>query len=143
MVPVVGSDDGETALFTGTEGPSRAGDDSAPERPPLQGGDPIGLQAWLRDLTYDEVHAFTVGFGPMFTALLLLPFVPRVATTLLGLSALLASAAIVEKHKPTKALRYIVREVHYFIGGQTLAAVLGIGWVGLVSALGHLAGVVA
>ena len=146
MVPVVGSDDGETALFTGTEDAETAtdgGEVMPNDQAPLSGSDPIGLRAWLRDLTYDEVHAFTVGFCPMFTGLLLLPFAPAIGTALLGLGTLLTSAAIVQKHKPTRTLRYIVREVHYYLGGQALAVFLGVGWVGLVSVLSALAGVVA
>lgn len=141
---MAGSDDGETPLFTGTEGAAAPGGSeevTENDQPPLAGSDTIGLRAWFKDLTYDEVHAFTVGFAPMLTGLLLLPFVPSVGTVLLGLSAVLTSAAIVEKHKPTKTLRYVVREVHYYLGGQFFAALLGVAWVGLVALLGHLAGV--
>ncbi|AGC65530.1 hypothetical protein K745_gp05 [Haloarcula hispanica virus PH1] len=133
-------DDG---LFTGTDDADRPGPPPGQTSDPLQGSDPVGLKPWLDDLTYDEVHAFTVGFAPMWTGLLLLPFMPRAATSLLALAALLTSAAVVEKHRPTKALRYIVREVHYYLGGQAIAATLGIGWVGLVGVLTHLGGALA
>jgi len=136
----VGNDDG---LFTGSDDAESVGPPPGQTTDPLQGSDPIGLKPWLDDLTYDEVHAFTVGFAPMFTGLLLLPFVPSVAVVLLGLSAVLTSAAIIEKHRPTRTLRYIVREVHYYLGGQALAAFFGIGWVGIVAALTHLAGALA
>jgi len=136
VVSVADSDE----LFTGTDDAATdGGQEVLPnDQEPLAGSDTIGLRAWLYDLTYDEVHAFTVGFAPMFTGLLLLPFAPSVGVVLLGLAAVLTSAAIVEKHKPTKTLRYVVREVHYYLGGQTLAAVLGVGWLGLVSLAGHL-----
>ncbi|AAY24932.1 ORF 6 [Haloarcula hispanica virus SH1] len=129
-------------LFTGSDDAAQAGPPPGQTTDPLQGSDPVGLKPWLADLTYDEVHAFTVGFAPMFTGLLLLPFVPTVAVVLLGLSAVLTSAAIIEKHRPTRTLRYVVREVHYYLGGQAVAAFLGVGWVGIVAALSHLAGAV-
>jgi len=142
----VGSVADDTDLFTGTEDAGTATDGGevvGNDQPPLAGSDAIGLRAWFKDLTYDEVHAFTAGFAPMFTGLLLLPFVPSVAVVLLGLAAVLTSAAIVEKHRPTRTLRYVVREVHYYLGGQGLAAVLGVGWVGLVALVGQLVEVLA
>lgn len=138
--------DDEEALFTGTDDVGDAVADGGRvlpnDQPPLDGADTIGLMAFVRDLTYDEVHAFVVGFSPMFTGLLLLPFVPEIAVVMLGLSAFLASAAVVEKHKPTKPLRYIIREVHYYLGGQVSAGILGIVWVGIVALVSHLVGVV-
>lgn len=134
-------------LFTGEEG-ARAdggtahggGEVVGNDQPPLAGSDGVGLKAWLRDLTYDEVHAFVLGVAPMLLGLVLLPFVPLVGTIFLGLAALLTAAAITNYHLPNRALGYIVREVHYYLGGQALAAVLGIGFVGVVYTVGLVGG---
>lgn len=133
---------GENDLFTGTDD-ARSGDEEVlpNDQPPLAGADTIGLVAWAKDLTYDEVHAIGLGFAPMLTGLLLLPFAPRFAAAMIGLSTVLTSAAIIDSHKPSRPLRYIVREPHYFLVSQLSSVVLGVMYLGLVALLTQLVGV--
>lgn len=130
----MGSDGGD--LFTGQDDAQSTGEVVDNSQPPLDRGDSVGIQAWLSDLTYDEVHAFTVGFAPMYVGLALLTFTPWIGTGLLGVSFALTVTATTEKHAPTKTLGYIIREVHYFLGGQTVAALLGTLTAGLLAVLG-------
>jgi hypothetical protein len=135
-----GGPDGD--LFTGTDDAAGGQDVFENDQPPLVGSDGVALMDFIHDLTYREVHAFTVGFVPLFLGLFLMPFTPAISTAFLGLAVLLTSAAIVDRHRPSKPLRYIVKEPHYYLGGELLAALFGVLWVGLVGIFGTLVGVV-
>jgi len=127
--------DDRTDLFTGSDdpadGPFSSPDGTDPD--PLDGDDPTDdARRVLTDLTYHEAHAFAIGFGPLFIGLLLFPFLLGPATILVGVSALTTALAVVQYHRDTRPLGFIIREVHYYLGGGVLAAVLGVLWVGLV-----------
>lgn len=125
-------------LFDGEESANSTGSaEVVPnEQPPLGRGDMIGLTAWLKDLTYDEVHAFTAGFGPVLFGLLLIATDPTLAGQVLVGGFGLTMAALGERKVRNRALRYVVREPHYLLGGQALAGIVGVLLLGTLRFLG-------
>jgi len=112
----------EGELFTGTE---EATADTSPGQKPLGPTSKVRPGEFLKDLSYREVHAFVLGFGPVLVGLLLAAFSQDLALTFLTGSALLFMAAIGERKLPTRFLRYVVKEPHYLVGGQATAGMVG------------------
>lgn len=115
------SDDG--SLFSGVEEGSKTTGQA-----PLKGGDPLTsgsldprtiVTRWAKDLTYDEVHAFVVGFVPWFLYFL----TGHVA--LLGAGIVVIAAALGLRKLPNRTLGYLVGEPHYCLGGAALGWLLG------------------
>lgn len=117
-------------LFCGVED---AATDGGVERSPLAEGDSVDPAAWAADLTYAEVHSFTIGFGGVLLAttltllaVLLAPLLTPVAVaTWFALGGLALVALGVRKLK-TRTLRYIPKEPHYYLGGAAIALLLSI-----------------
>lgn len=86
----------------------------------LKGSDSISIRAWLADLTYDEVHAFTVGFVPWAL------YAVVESDALLGAGIAVIMMALGHKAIETKTLRYLVREPHYALGGAVIGLALGL-----------------
>lgn len=107
--------------------------------PPLTGDDEVGIRAWLADLTYAEVHAFTYGFGLPVVALLALfvapdlaslPLVASVALLLYGITgdeAFLSEFGLAIEQAILEQIRH---ETHYYLGGLVLG--VGVFLVGFV-----------
>lgn len=144
-------DDGD--LFESVE----QGRGTARGREPLAGDDPVlpgsgsldgsglpgFLKRWLRDLTYDEVHALVVGFCPLYMGFLLLSLdaAPAVARGCMTLALALAAAAVGYGRLRTSSLGYIVREPHYLLGAQAIAGIVGAVMVTVSLTAQFLAGV--
>ena len=126
-------------LFTGTDdaaksdGPTTDGGEIVDnDQPPLTGGMPIDVEAWLKDFTYREAHSATVGFAPMYVGLVLLLLVPTAGTALVVASAALTTAVLLRPSAVHSQLRYVVKEPHYYVGSTALAALAGIVTIGAV-----------
>jgi len=112
----------EGELFAGTES---ATTDTSPGQKPVGPTSKVDPREFLADLSYREVHAFVLGFGPVLVGLLLAAFSHDLALPFLTGSALLFMAAIGERKVPTRFLRYVVKEPHYLVGGQAVAGTVG------------------
>lgn len=133
--------DDSTSPFQGVERESTTDGEcpsSSPASPPTNqtpGSTPVDPLALARDLTLDEVHSFTIGFGIMLLATvatagaLLAPQLIGPATALWSTATLLALVAVGVKKAPTRTLRYLPREPHYFLGGAGIGAVVGLALV--------------
>lgn len=94
-----------------------------------------------------ELHSAGIGFGPLFIGLVLLGL-PAIWTTisnlLLALSVVLGMVAVVGlKTKSKKLSRQVRLEPHWMLGGQVVAAVLGVACLALVRVVALLGGLVA
>ncbi|MEE6210836.1 hypothetical protein U3A55_11825 [Salarchaeum sp. III] len=97
----------------------------------VTGSSPARIQAWLKDLTFAEVHAFIWGFGLVAggltlhsTALLALAG-GILIYAFTGRKALLRKLVKSSVDVPDYVFTQVRREVHYYIGG--LLAGLGAG----------------
>lgn len=95
---------------------------------PADGSDPARLGAWKDDLTFQEVHAFTWGFG--LTALAVATGSQLLMATVVGL----ALFAFTGRWAKAKAMgvdvedyvkKQIRREPQYFLGGVVAGAAVG------------------
>ena len=89
----------------------------------LRGSDSVELTAWFKDLTYNEVHAFVVGFAPMFFGVVafILGY-EKLAGFAFGVVGLLFAVAYKERTAPHPTLKILPNNVWYFGGGVVLAA---------------------
>lgn len=129
-------------LFTGVEDTearaSTSGD--APVAPgPAEslGGMAKGmLREWWSHLTYHEVHAFIIGFTPWFLFLV----TGHPALLAVGVGVTLAAFGL--RKVENKALRVIVREPWYCLGGEATGWLAGSFLLAMARLVGVLAGVV-
>jgi len=129
--------DGEESANSSTNSKANSGEEVLPnDQPPLGGDQSIGIEAWLKDLTYREVHAFVAGFAPVLVGLLLIVAAPALAGEVLVAGVGLTLAALGERKLRNRALRYIVKEPHYLLGGQALAVLVGVIVLGTIQVLG-------
>ena len=139
---MVGSDDGETPLFAGIEDSTDQGDEpTATKQPPAPSPDPLDMatqmvKGWLRGLTHREIHALFLGFAPWYLAIV------TGEAALLALAVGVVGAALTERKRPTKALRAIVGEPWYCLGGATAGWLLGSSTLAWGELLATAAGVV-
>lgn len=139
---------GESDLFDDVE---QASDDSLTGSDTIYPGESSAFDVeeiitqWASDLTYDEVHSFIVGFAPMFSALILLglPSVPSsIPNTLLTLALVAGGIAILGIRTNSKKLsKYVRLEPHYLIGGQAIAAGVGVLCLAVIRSVVWLGGV--
>lgn len=121
--------DDDAGLFTGVEdvpGPASEANSKPDQRagsaPLAPGGEtPAGmaksaLVAWWRDMTINEWHAIALGFVPWFLALV------TGSEALLATGIFVVAGAIVPRtsrfRRLSKALRTIIREPWYALGGS-------------------------
>lgn len=120
-------------LFDGVEGASSP----TPETPPPEPSAGIGTKEIVRDyvdsLTLDEIHAFVLGFAPIYVGLLLLALpvpavLPNVMLTIglgIGLLATIGAGLLPGGRVVNRALGYVRVNPHYAIGGQAAGAMAG------------------
>jgi len=102
----------------------------------VSGGDPVAVAAWLTDLTFAEVHAFTFGVGHGLAIAATYFMGLQMAAQGLAVAALALLGYVrtdrTEDRLPGRVLGAIpatlrgqIRaESHYYIGGLVIAAVL-------------------
>lgn len=116
---------------TPSEGPP-----AGPATMALEGTDYVGLKAWWNDLTYDEVHAFVVGFGPMFFATVAYAIgFTAPAQGAIALVALGFAVAFKQTDAPSKFLKILPRSVWYYSGGVFGGGVFGTVFGAVLTAL--------
>jgi len=114
----------ESDLFDGTESAAPVEDGEANDGKPFDpAGQPMTLPAIAREfvagITYDEIHALIAGFAPWYL------FVVTGHPTMLALATFVTASAVGLRWKPTRPLRYILREPHWCLGGGVLGWILG------------------
>lgn len=105
---------------------------------PAQGSDPANIVAFIKDLSFREVHAFTWGFGLIGIAVVAQSNgEPTIATAFYTAYAVILGRAMLGKslrellpnltrlvNVPKYVIRQIRQEPHYYIGGGALAYAL-------------------
>ena len=136
---MAGGDDGETALFAGVDDTTRSdgGEVVENDQPPLAGSMPVSVTAWMKDLTYREVHAFTFGFVPWFLGVVSSSSLLVAA----GVGVVLVATYGQSTRRFASVPKYVLKEPHYAQGGAFIAYVLASLALGLMSVLTAWAGV--
>lgn len=115
---------------------------SGTDRKPLEGDDyvfpaefpgwvPAFLAQWLADLTYDEWHAFKIGFATATLALT----VGRVSLLAAAAVALFSVVYGFRKRRPDGIRPFLLDEIWYWSAGAVLGIPAGIGGSLLVGIL--------
>lgn len=129
-------------LFTGVEDSetrtSTTGDDPVAPGPAesLGGMANSMLKEWWSHLTYHEVHAFIIGFTPWFLFLV----TGHPALLAVGVGVTLAAFGL--RKVENRALRVVVREPWYCLGGSTLGWMVGASALATARLVGVLVGTV-
>lgn len=113
-------------LFDSMETDVKMGIDSSMDELPVGNREVVieAMTRWAADLTYDDIHAFGIGFIPLFVGLAV-GFGPLVT------ASLLVGVAALGHHKlNNRAFGYVVRNPYYAFSGQFVAIVTG----GLIAA---------
>ena len=95
----------------------------------ITGSTPISIRAWLKDLTYQESHAFTWGYGLVLTGIA--TQTPVLLSIALGLLVYAWTEKKVKKKDidfeniPAYVKRQIKRELQYYLGGMFAGGISG------------------